>query len=119
MRMLLGLLAMIVLAPAAAQARPAGWLELGRADYPRADYGRSGPTPLYYAPDSYVMYAPPGPHSYRYRNGVRVWYGAIPAFAPVLTTGASVRQGPAVAAPASPGPRVYRAPNGVRIWYGQ
>ena len=119
MRILLCLLALMVSSPAVAQARHAGWLEVGRPNYPRADYGRSGPTPRYFAPNSYVTFVAPGPHTYTYRNGVRVWYGSVTAFAPVLTTTPGlISQGPAVAAPASPGPRVYRYPNGVRVWYG-
>ncbi len=119
LRLLVCGLALVMALPAVAQARPAGWLQMGRADYPRADYGRAGPAPLYYAPGAYVMYAAPGVHLYRYTNGVRVWYGTVPAFAPVLTTGAIVQHGPAIMAPPSPGPRVYRTPSGVRVWYGQ
>jgi len=119
MRTLLCLLALLTLSPALAQARPAGWVQMGHADYPRADYGRSGPAPLYYAPNTYTLYTPPGAHSYRYANGVRVWYGSVTMLAPVLTTGAIVPEGPAVMAPASPGPRIYRSASGVRVWYGQ
>ena len=119
MRALLCLLVLMVLAPAPAHAQPAGWRQMGRADYPRADYGRSGKAPIYYAPGAYVMYAAPGIHLYRYANGVRVWYGIVPAFAPVLTSGAFVQQGPAIMAPPSPGPRVYRTASGVSVWYGQ
>lgn len=119
MRLILCLLALMVSVPAAAQARGEAWSNAGRADYARPDYGSSGPAPAYYAPGAYVMYMAPGPHSYRYQNGVRVWYGSVPAFAPVLTTTAVVQQQPALAMPPSPGPRVYRAANGVRIWYGQ
>lgn len=119
MKTLLCVLALMALSPALAQAQPAGWQQMGRADYPRPDYGRSGPAPVYYAPGAYVMYAAPGVHSYRYANGVRVWYGVVPAFAPVLTTGAVIQYGPPIMAPPSPGPRVYRTPSGVRVWYGQ
>jgi hypothetical protein len=113
------LLALIAASPAAAEPARGGWSSPGRADYARPDYGRVGPAPLYYSSGSFVVIPAPGPHSYRYANGVRVWYGTVPMLAPVLTSGAVVAQGPAVMAPASPGPRAYRAPSGVRVWYGQ
>lgn len=119
MRILFCLLVLMASSPAGAQTRNAGWLEVGRANYPRTDYGGSGPIPRYFAPNSYAMFAAPGPHTYTYRNGVRVWYGSVPAFAPVVTSApVLLSQAPAVAAPASPGPRVYRYPSGVRVWYG-
>ena len=120
MRTLLCLLAMIVTAlPAHGQTARPGWSAPGVASYGRPDYGPRGPTPIYLAANAYVRFTPAGPHSFRYRNGVRAWYGAVDAFASVLTTGALVAQGPAVAAPASPGPRLYRRGDGMRLWYGQ
>lgn len=118
MRILLCLLVLMASSPAVARTRHAGWLEIGRPDYPRPDYSSAGPRPLYFAPNSYATFVAPGLHTYTYPNGTRVWYGSVPAFAPVLTTTPVLSQGPAVAAPASPGPRVYRYPNGVRVWYG-
>jgi hypothetical protein len=119
MKIMLCTLALLSLSPPMARAQPAGWMQMGRADYPRPDLGRSGPVPVYYSSGSYVVIPAPGPHSFRYANGVRVWYGTAPMLAPVLTTGAVVPQGPAVRAPMSPGPRVYRTVSGVRVWYGQ
>lgn len=96
----------------------ARWVEVGRANYSRPGYGPSGPAPVYFAPGAYVAYAPPGPHIYEYPSGVRVWYGSVPAFAPVLTSAPLVAQGAPVAAPRSPGPRVLVYANGARVWYG-
>lgn len=123
MKVLLCLAALAMLSvPAAAQTRAARndahWVEVGRASYPRPDYGPSGPAPVYLAPGTYVAYAPLGPHTYEYPNAVRVWYGSVQAFAPVLTTAPPLLQGPARRAPVSPGPRVLVHPNGVRVWYG-
>jgi hypothetical protein len=100
------------------QAYHAGWLDMGRANYSRDDYSRAGPTPRYYAPNTFVTVALPGPHTYTYANGVRVWYGTVVTLVPVATTSALISQGAAIAAPASPGPRVYRTAGGVRVWYG-
>jgi hypothetical protein len=115
------LIALLCLAtPALARPHHGAWSEAGRPSYARPDYGAAGPAPIYLAPNAYVEYAAPGAHFYTYRNGVRVWYGSAPAFAPVLTTGATLLpQGPPVKAPASPGPRLYRDARGVRAWYGQ
>jgi len=119
MRLLVCALALLVAAAAPAMAKPrTGWISLGGANYARADYNRAGPAPLYYAPGTAVVVAAPGPHSYRYANGVRVWYGTLLQVAPVLTTGPVATHGPALRAPESPGPRVYRHANGVRVWYG-
>jgi hypothetical protein len=104
--------------PAMAQTRGAGWQDMGHADYARPDYGRAGPAPRYYAPGAGVLVAAPGAHTYRYANGVRVWYGTVLELVPVLTTGPVTANGPALRAPDSPGPRVYHAANGVRVWYG-
>lgn len=119
MRSLLFLLALAAASPAVAEPQHGSWSEPGRADYARSDYGRAGPAPLYYASGSFVVIPARGARSYRYSNGVRVWYGTVPTLAPVLTSSAIVPQGPAVEAPISPGPRLYRAANGVRVWYGQ
>lgn len=119
MRILIFVLALVVASPAAAQTRGTGWVEVGRASYERSDYGRSGPTPRFFAPNSFVKFSTPGPHTYRYASGIRVWYGSVPEFAPVLTNApVASPQGTPVAAPASPGPRVYRHPSGVSVWYG-
>lgn len=117
----LAALAMLSL-PAAAQT-PASrhdvhWVEVGRANYSRPDYGPSGPAPIYFAPGAYVAYAPLGPHFYEYPSGVRVWYGSVPAFAPVLASAPVAAQGAPIAAPRSPGPRVLAYASGVRVWYG-
>jgi hypothetical protein len=71
------------------------------------------------APNAYAPYAATGAHTYRYNNGVRVWYGSVPAYAPVLANASIIAPaGPAITATASPGPRLYVHPNGVRVWYG-
>ena len=118
MRVLVCVLTLLAASPAAAQSQGAGWVEVGRPNYERGDYGRAGPTPRFFAPNTFVQFAAPGPHTYSYSSGTRVWYGSVPEFAPVLTNAPTVAQGPAVAAPASPGPRLYRHPSGVRVWYG-
>jgi hypothetical protein len=120
MKMRACLIALMCLAsPALARTQHGHWSEAGRPSYGRPDYGAAGPAPIYFAPNAYVEYTAPGVHAYAYRNGVRVWYGSVPAFAPVLTTSATVAQGAAVKATPSPGPRLYRDARGVRAWYGQ
>ncbi|MFT3727344.1 MAG: hypothetical protein QM759_05945 [Terricaulis sp.] len=117
MRLLVCLLVLLTASPAMARTAHAGWVQAGQASYARADYGRAGPAPRYYAPGTAVVVAAPGMGAYT-SNGVRVWYGTVLQVVPVLTTGPVVATGPALRAPDSPGPRMYRSASGVRVWYG-
>lgn len=118
MRLLVCLLVLMTASPAMARTAHSGWATQGQSNYARGDYGRAGPAPHYYAQGTGQVVVSPGPHSYRYANGVRVWYGTVLQVVPVLTTGAVASNGPAVRAPDSPGPRMYRHPSGVQVWYG-
>lgn len=95
-----------------------GWVEYGRANYQRSDYGSAGPALVL----TYPTIPAPGARIYTYPNGVRVWYGAAPR--PSLPSTAAYQTAigvagyPLVVAPQTPGPRVFVYPNGTRVWYG-